>query len=166
MDIGKIRKSSYIYRLYKQHYKELVNFLRENGYLPRIIYDEKKDKAVPPIEMYYDKKKTRYEIIYRCQNTNNDEKTQIANSFSNKSFNSMLVMIMGFMGATSSGFYCDDSTMLYITDYYISDYFVRKPNEHEFANKYVNFMYGIFGEQYKKDCLKFHSQKNGTEQEK
>lgn len=143
MKVKEIREKSYICKVDKD---SLTKFLKDNGYMPKVFFDENTGKPIPPIEKYYDKDKNRVVVIARCQRLDPARKEL---DILYKSTANYSAMVSSFMSTTLK--YLNDNTILYITDYGIIEALADDEKKQELTDKYFEFMSNIFGEKYIQD---------------
>ncbi|MBO7526467.1 MAG: hypothetical protein J6T74_01055 [Clostridia bacterium] len=163
MDKKEIKKSSYIYKLYRYRKDKLTEFLKKNGFLPKIFFSENDGEELPPFEMYYNEDKNRYEVFVRCKKT-------ISNNMAELREFLLKTQILPFTlssNITNHG-YLDNFAFVILSDFSFSEFSFSNivSNEEEETNlikSYLKFMYEQFGEQYKKDYLKYIKKENKNE---
>ncbi|MBO7526465.1 MAG: hypothetical protein J6T74_01045 [Clostridia bacterium] len=79
MDIAEARKKSWVYKLYNYHKKDFINFLRENNYIPKMIFYKEDNFVYSVFELCYIEDDNDYKITVLLQNTKQNTDTCIFN---------------------------------------------------------------------------------------
>ena len=145
MNKEEILKNSYICKINRS---KLSNFLKENGFLPKIFISENTGKPIPPIERFFDKKSQRYALLVRCQRLNpaRDELDKLY-----KSTIAYSALVSSYISSTLK--YLNDSALIVVCDFSINELAVDRRSEN-LAENYYKFMCDEFGEKYQQDYNK------------
>ena len=163
MDKKEIKKSSYIYKLYRYRKDKLTEFLKKNGFLPKIFFSENDGEELPTFEMYYNEDKNRYEVSVRCKKTISNNMAELRELL----LKTQILPVTLFNNMANNG-YLDNFAFIILSDFTISEFSFSdimsdSDQSVNLAINYLKFMREMFGEQYKKDYLKYIKKENKNE---